>query len=173
MFHERYILDVAVYRESEKRFYDRLQDAIERRLKEVVDDQGIPRTRFPDLVMNISDRIRRHMHGPWNFNQVVGWIRVCLLGSSVRGELWWTTETHVRTRPTKRRFEDFGKAFELPLMGDETDTEIAMRVRNELARCLRGRPYRRGVWIDLEVFDNLAAALPWRRLLGFSEHSAT
>jgi hypothetical protein len=164
---ELYLFDVAVYREAKDRFYARVRARVEQRLYAAIDAFGLDRAALGSTVSSITEHVHGEMHSPWNFNQIVGWIQVYTMHTQIRGELWWTTERKVRTRPVKRRFRAEGKAFEHWVFGDETDEQISSDVLAHLQGCLKGPPYRRGIHVDTEGFENLASAIAWRKLLGF------
>ena len=161
---EEYLLDVAVYRENVHAFQKSGDRAVEACLHRAFDNQGLSRSKAPETAAKIEESAWNDRHAPWQFNQIVGWVRLYILGDSVRGESWWTTERSVRRRPTHRRIEFFGNAFELSFSDNESDAQIATAIRTELLSCVLVFP-RRGVSIDLEIFDNLAPLLPWNILL--------
>lgn len=104
---------------------------------------------------------------PWQYNEVIGWLRLYTLGSQIRGELWMAkAKRHVAGG--RRRFFYMGKAFELHTFPSQTDGEIQAEVMQELEQFSK-EPSRRSRYLDLECFEVAAPAINWRKLVGFEQ----
>ncbi|MGH2557051.1 MAG: hypothetical protein ACRDHO_15250 [Actinomycetota bacterium] len=107
---------------------------------------------------------------PYEYNQVVGWVRVEWdgPGPSIKAYAYKVPQKRVR-RGFSRRYEWEGKVFELLFIGDESPEEIADEVRSELMALTQGKELFAKRYADLEAFDCLAPRLDWRRLIGLEE----
>jgi len=62
---------------------------------------------YPDRRTRDEDHAFRKFGGAWNFNEIVGFVRLYVLGSQIRGELWLpsppadATPEHLRVRLTR------------------------------------------------------------------------
>lgn len=157
---ERYFFEVPIYRVSEDAFgrqYDRDLEAF-------FGSMTMPR----DYVMSRDLRLAMERHFwetygmPWRFNQAVGWVRLYLLGSQVRGELWRAQGRRLQRRG-RRNFRHLGKAFELWCRPQMTNDEIRRAIEDELLAV--GRGLRRGHILDLECFRTLAAHIDWHSMI--------
>jgi hypothetical protein len=113
-------------------------------------------------------RIGLSIHGyPWEYNEVVGWLRLMADGWYIKVYLWWTREKRIARRlrrtPTVRRFEYFGKVAEIQseYMSNE---DIYEALREDLVRQQSEWPIRRS-HVDLGRFDALAPYVDWRGAL--------
>jgi hypothetical protein len=62
---ELYLFDLPIYRQSEHRFIEDLEQFTEARLARVFDAQGLARTRAPESVLRIQENARIACHAPW------------------------------------------------------------------------------------------------------------
>jgi len=100
--------------------------------------------------------------GPWRFNQVVGWVRLFVLGTQIRGDLWMANAKRL-TRAGQRRFRFSGKAFEMSCYEDMASEQIRAEVEERLRSCVRD-PRSGRLHIDLECFRVASQFLDWRSL---------
>ena len=107
----------------------------------------------------------------YDYNQVVGWIRVERDGTGVMKAY---AHKVMQKRFTKRfkaagaKYRWEGKVLEL-WFDDETSEQIAAKLRQELVKLTRsGETFPRR-HLALEAFDALAPCLKWRRLLGLTQ----
>lgn len=106
---------------------------------------------------------------PWRYNEAIGWLRLYTLGSQIRGELWMAKgKRHVAGG--RRQFFYVGKAFELHAFPSQTDKEILAEVMQELEHFAK-EPSRKLRYLDLECFEVAAAAINWRKLVGFERRA--
>lgn len=101
---------------------------------------------------------------PWRYNQIVGWIRLYVLGTQIRGEYYFTLLKRIirGTRP-KCLFHQ-GKAFELSFEPSFSSQTICNEVLAAIDDLRRERPFK-GRYFDLEAFENCAPYINWHSLL--------
>lgn len=100
--------------------------------------------------------------GPWQFNQIVGWIRVYVGWRGLGGHLWMAKGKRLQ-RKTRRRFrlESIGNC----LPGVCTDAVSSRVVYENLLTELQamGKDIKRH--LDLSVFERIGPYVDWRKLL--------
>lgn len=168
---EKYIFDIAVYSVSSNKFF------AERKKKLQEHFDWLNKMSMPDLPKRsptsndefdrgVRDRFIRK-YGGWHFTQVVGWIRLFPLVRQMRGEYWFVNAKRIDVHMSKKKFEYYGKAFELPYYsGKESSVEIFHEIVNELNKLKREEPFK-GRYIDIEPFQNIGLFVNWRALIGF------
>lgn len=143
----KYFFDVPVYRIPEGQ-YNRERDAyIEANLNQNAD---------------IRDHFWRSYGGCWQFNEIIGYIRLHFLGSQVRGEYFGVNKKRiVRTRT--RTFEHLTHklAPEVDILQPLTSESILAAVREYLENCKKELPLRH---IDTVLFEVIAEHVDWRAL---------
>ena len=165
---ERYFFELPIYRVSESvysaefhrhlaRFWDETERMHGRAREEIFSD---------DQRALIQEQQWRNFGGPWRYNQVVGWVRLFVLGFQIRGEYWMVTSQRL-TRRGRRDFRYSSHAFTFNCSHGMSSDEIRDAVVIELAEfqreCRNGR-----LFLDVTCFDNAAQCIDWRRILGFT-----
>jgi hypothetical protein len=111
-------------------------------------------------------RFDKHTRYAWDFNEIVGYLRLYPLGTQIRGELWLMDAIRIR-RGTKKKIRWVGKAFELGCKQAESNSDIAMRVLGRV-KAMEGEAPCKGRYIDTRSLRNAAFVINWRALVGFS-----
>lgn len=156
----RYFFDLPVYRLPEERYYTERNRHVEREVSEVP-------------ISSNQNAYRAHCieryGGPWQFNEIVGYVRLYFDGSQVLGEYWRTRRKRlVRTR--KKVFWCVGHKVapevDIPINPSSADVEAAVNEYVERARSeLKGRH------IDTAGLERLGRFLDWASLYSDVEHS--
>ncbi len=165
---ERYFFEIAVYSYDSDTFYDKREKHVQKYLDDLVERSGgITREQSPDT-FTFAERRLLDEYGTWQYNQVVGWIRLYVLGDQIRGEYWFVDAKQIRPNLTKKRYIWNGKAFELILFPNSSSVEIYQEVDAALQQLYQEEPFR-GRFIDLTSFHNLGQFINWRKLVGFEQ----
>jgi len=165
---ERYFFELSVYRVSESAYYSEFDRHLERFWDETERMHGRTRQElFPDDQRAlIQEQQLREFGGSWRYNQVVGWVRLFVLGSQIRGECWMVTAERLMRRG-RREYRYPGQAFTLNCSRRMSANQIRDAVFVELAgfqkECRNGRCV-----LDLSSFENAARYMNWRGMLGFA-----
>jgi len=61
---------------------------------------------------------------PWKYNQIVGFIDIFIWGKDIRGDLYYVDSNWIGVLLKKKRFEFYGKAFELGIHSERSSKEI-------------------------------------------------
>lgn len=117
---EKYFFEIPIYRCSPEKHANEV-DALYERLSHSFDSQCeiLPDYDFSSL---IKTRFQR-MYSPYEYNEVIGWIKLYILGAQIRGSYFFESDPKNhdswKKRITKgirrKRFIDFEKAFELSI----------------------------------------------------------
>jgi len=158
---ERYFFEIPIYRVSEERF----NEGYDRDLLRWLD--SIPGLDVHQISEDLRTRMEQHFWetygGPWRFNQAVGWLRLYVLGSQIRGEIWMSAAKRLQ-RKGSRRFRHEGKAFEMHCGHTESSRDICSELADELHRFQR--EHRSGrLHLDLECFEMLSPFIDWHQLV--------
>jgi len=160
LLHERYFFEIAIYRTRRERFnkkYDSdLQSYLEQSQKLSGFIRDIDNTRIHD-----KQSFWENYGGPWQYNQIVGWIRLYILGSQLRGDLWMMTGKRLY-RKSRNQIQLVGKVFETDITPDESSTQIRTKLEQEL-EYLQKKLCKKKRFLDLECFQCLAPNIDWRK----------
>ena len=170
MFGEKYIFDVAVYSGSNELFLAQR----EKKLQSHFD--WLNKMSLPDMANwspASNDEFSREArgsfiqkYGGWQFTQIVGWVRLFPLKWQMRGEYWFVNSKRINVHMNNKKFEYYGKAFELSYFsGKETSADIFREILKEFDKLKNESPFR-GRYIDLEPLQNIGLFVNWRDLIG-------
>ena len=101
---------------------------------------------------------------PWRYNEVVGWIRLYVLGDQIRGDVWLAEEKRL-TRRGPRSFRCRGKAIEIQLWPEDLSHVIFGKILSEISALRKQLLFRRR-HIDVACLQQIGPFIDWRRLLG-------
>lgn len=166
MVMHREFFEIAIYRVAEERFQRQFEAAWTK--TKVGIDANYEGAAPQDRLAYFKDYVWRDFGMPWRYNQVIGWIRLYVLGNQIRGELWRHQAKRYQRNIARRRYECEGKAFELYVYPEDSNKAIAERLREELLSFQNELGNGRFV-LDLQCFDSLAPSIDWHLLLGMSE----
>ena len=155
MVRVKYIYDVAVYRLREADYYAQRDAHVEQVL-------GANRA-TPEADSAFRAHVEKSYGGPWRFNEIVGYIRLFLLGSQVRGEYFRVDARRiVRTRRKTLWLVAHKLAPEQEIPSGATSAQVLAAIRQYLDMCGKEIPGRH---MDLATFDAIAPHVDWRSLL--------
>jgi hypothetical protein len=100
---------------------------------------------------------------PWRYNELIGFIRLYVCGSQVRGQLW-ERRAKRQARFPRQPFYCVGDLFQRDISFLQTNESIASALIAALRACGRERGLR-GRYIDVEPFRRMAEHIDWRRLV--------
>lgn len=158
----REFFEIAVYRVAEEEFQRQFEAAWAK--KKVGIDANYEGAAPQDRLAYFKDYFWRDFGMPWRYNQVIGWIRLYVLGNQLRGELWLHQAKRYQRVMGRRCYQSEGKAFELSVYPEDGNETIVSKLREELLAFQK--EFGRGRYVlDLECFDALAPVIDWHHLL--------
>src|ERR1700730_12875790 len=96
-----YDFDIPNYIRPSNRYYSDMEQATEKYLRKLFPANESPCKKFPKQCELIEHEFRRGFGGPWDFNQIVGWLRLYIEGREIGGHLWWVDAKRLQTRMRK------------------------------------------------------------------------
>ena len=160
-----YIFDIPIYLRPESRYYTDLETATTRFLRKMFPSVESPRERFPRQCESIATDFHKTFGGPWDFNQVVGWLRLYVERSAVGGHLWWVDAKRLQTRMRKTFYlVSPSNVLATWIKPEDQSGKIFAETLAQIESLSRQRSYN-GRFFDLTAFRNLGPFVDWRGLL--------
>jgi len=159
MIFDDYFLVVPVYRLSEDRYYAAMNNEFEELISSTWNADF--RAANPNLVHDWQHSHRSTYGGDWEFNEIIGYIKLYFMGTQVRGEYWSTLpKRKVKTR--KKQFEYKTHKLQAETEVWEITSEgVLAAVEEYLAGCKKHLKRRH---IDFREFDAIKNHLDWKSL---------
>jgi len=164
----RYFFDLPVYRLPRDEYYA----ARDAHIENSIFRPGTPEEPFlrqqeksnPHRNDAFRDHLQRTYGGCWEFNEIIGYIRLHFLGSQVRGEYFAVAKKRiVRTRTKTLEYRTWKLAPEVEIEPPYGSVEILNAVQKYIRDCKKEIPARH---IDTVQFDRLAKHVDWESLFG-------
>lgn len=161
---ETYFFDLPVYRLARDEYYEKEERIVSDQISYI--SNSLPGYQIPEItVMGINDR-QHKKHGPWDFNEIIGYIRLFFLGTQIRGE-YFSAE---KKRNPLSRYKVFTLralklAPEITISSFEaaTNDEIFEIIKEYISDCKN--ELKNGRVIDDKILMNIGPHIDWRSLL--------
>ena len=162
-----YFHDLPVYRLAQGAYYKARDEYVENALS----PSGTPRVASlrnmaenePDSFRAWRSHLQQSYGGCWEFNEIVGYIRLHFIGTQARGEYFASPKKRiVRSRKKVFEYKTWKLAPEAFIAPPRGNAEILVAVRKYIEGCKRELPRR---YVDTSVFDALALHIDWVGLL--------
>ena len=162
-----YFADIPVYRLPREKYYADRQSYVD----SVVYQIGTTEEHFlrererddPSRNIGIRTHLEKSYGGPWEFNEIIGYIRLHFLGTQVRGEYFASTKKRiVRTRTRTLEWITWKLAPEVDIDPPYGKEEILRAIRQYVCDCKRKLPRRH---VDDELFERVAPHVDWPAVL--------
>ncbi len=161
----RYFFDLPVYRLSAEQYYAE-RDAY---IKRIIFRAGTPEEPDPrqreKASPRVNDAFRNHLtekYGGWEFNEIIGYIKLHFLDSQIRGE-YFAVDSKRIVRTRTKTFEDktWKLAPEIHIEQPYGTGEVLGAIQQYIQACKAELPQR---FIDTSSFDKLARHIDWGTL---------
>ena len=153
---EGYFFEIPIYRVSEDEYNNAMNSYVSQRIQEI-------QTASENLRM-LEDHLWKKFGGPWRYNGVIGFLRLYVFGTQIRGETWFVDAKRISHRIRCKFFIHHGKAFEVDVLPDDTNHQILEKVQTGIQRSIEYQPIN-GRYLDLSSFDTIAPHIDWRALM--------
>lgn len=162
----RHFFDLPVYRLPRDTYYQEREkfvddaiyqtgQAIESKLREM-------EKKDPSCHSSARHRLQLSYGGCWEFNEIIGYIRLHFLGSQVRGEYFSVAKQRVvKTRTKTIEWRTWKLAPEVEVEQPYGDTEVLVAINQYVRDCRTALPNR---FIDSESFERLVPYVQWGAL---------
>jgi hypothetical protein len=155
------LFDIAIYRVSEERFKSQHDSHLADYLASLARQTG----------GEISPRLRglieaRYLQewGPWQFNQIIGWLRLHACRFAVNADVWLSDAKTYQRRMRNKRFCLYGTEPVVVVAESLSSDEIHGKVVAELSRFSRAWR-RKGFFVDLGAVIDSGAFFNWHGFL--------
>lgn len=109
----------------------------------------------------------------YEFNEIIGWLKLYVLGNQIRGEYHFevstcdrqTTKKRINKGIRKKQFENFGKAFEITIYKNENSNQIFLKIIEKIDYLMQEELPFKGRVIDTTMFTKIGEFVDWERLL--------
>jgi hypothetical protein len=161
-----FFFDIPVYRLPKEKYYAERETYIEKQMYGTDPNEIALRKAFyernKDSAILFRDHLEKTYGGPWDFNEIVGYIRLHFLGSQIRGELWMVSKKRlVRTRQKLFLYQTHKVVPEKDIPFPASNEEIygvIFEYLEDTKRELKGR------FIDTSTFERLGKYIDWNAL---------
>lgn len=160
-----YIFDIAVYLKDEDAYYKNMNNHINNNLNKTFISRGLTREKNPEVFMSRTDDIRKSYGGAWDFNQIVGWIRLYAEPSHIGAHLWWVQGKKLQRRMSKTFYLMTTSNFLATYFYPEDDSNKIFNDTLADIKWLSKESLFKGRHIDLEPFTRIGTFVDWRGLL--------
>jgi len=166
MIGNTYFYDLPVYRLPSSEYYDKMNQYVADHmyigspsLKKMTEDFY---QKEPGLKNAADSRLCKKYGGPWDYNEIIGYVRLHFLGTQVRGEYWAVNAKRI-TRSRKKLFEykTHKLAPEIDLHWELDSSAIFNRILEYLDMC---RKELRDRYIDDENLLRIGPYVNWKSL---------
>jgi len=116
-----------------------------------------------------EDRMRNYFHNskwyPWRYNEVIGWLCLYIMGTQLRGEIWFESSKRINKGIRKKKFKWVGKAFEHNIRNRSESDEIFTEFVEVLEQLKSKDNFFRKRHLDLSVFKVNGRFINWVELI--------
>lgn len=159
---EIYFQDMPVYRLEPTKYYDQRRKFVDEFVSESY--RGFSPT--PAQVKAFKERIEQMDYdkfGPWDFNEIIGYIRLHFLGSQVRGEyLALNQKRIVKSRKKVFIWQTWKLAPEISLPSGASNSDVLRCICEYVEDCRKELPRR---YIDDQWLRKVGPFVDWLGLL--------
>ena len=163
---EYYFYDVPVYRLNKELYYRDMDKYIEKnmysgsaRQRKVMED--FYKTE-PEQRQSTEDRLRQSYGGAWEYNEIIGFIRLYFFGTQIRGEYWSVdSQRVVRTRKKTFKYKTRKLASEIDIYREPDGPTIFSKILEYLDRC---KKELRGRYFDITHLKTIGPYVNWKSL---------
>lgn len=158
------IYDLPVYRLSPEAYEEKRDRFIDNQMEEV--GRTVGWLEGSQARQTFYDHLWRAYGGAWQFNEIIGYIRLRFFGNQIRGE-WWKVGAKRISRTRKKQFEyrHWKVAPERHIPAAATNAEIYRIVLEYVDACRRERELS-GRFVDTTLLEAVGPHVDWRGYLG-------
>lgn len=158
MFNDSF-LTIPVYRLDEDSYFSQMKKDLENSLPDTWDEEFCKK--HPDLVRKREQHHHLTYGGAWEFNEIIGFIKLYFLGTQIRGEYWSTLQ--------KRKVKTRRKQFEYKTHKISTEVEIRAMDSASILSAIedyleRSKKELKNRHLDLREFNTIKAHIDWYKL---------
>ncbi len=162
-----YFADIPIYRLHEKKYYKERDAFIDKAMYGETPEAREFRRAFyernKDNKILHMDHLKKQYGGIWRFNEIVGYVRLHLLGMQVRGELFMVDAKRVvRSRKKLLIYQTHKVALERDIPLNASNEEIFEVILQYIADTRQELKPR---YVDSSLFELIGKFVDWKALL--------
>lgn len=167
---EKYFFEIPIYRCAPEKHSAEMDDLHEKTTRSFDNQEAI----LPDYDYShlIQARFLRQ-HYLYEYNETIGWIRLYIFGTQIRGRYYFESDPknpefykkRIAKGIRKKRFIDCDKAFELSINRELKSDEIFRELVQELERLNKNESPFTKRYFDLQQLKNIGQFIEWRKLV--------
>gem|GEM_PF-946308 len=165
-FQMKIFFDVPVYRLTRNKYESEQRAFIQREM--LADgDRNVQEMyrRDPAQKKFMENHFTRVYGGCWQFNEIIGFIRLYFFFSQIRGQYWRVRAKRItRTRKKLFDFFDHKVTFEEEVPEGSTNHQIYSLIQKYLARA-QNEPRVKRFYVDISVLENVGPYIDWNTLM--------
>jgi hypothetical protein len=162
---DQYIFDIPIYRNSKDDFYTEIDSSFEKRVEWIISHDPERRPLDHEVRQRVHHSVIAEFGGPWQFNQIVGWLRLFVEGNTIGCHPWWVDAKRINRRMrNKRLYLQTPSDILQARFRNESPNEIYSILLERLVRLSKDNSYN-NLYIDLDVFRRIGPFIDWHRLL--------
>lgn len=162
MFGKRFY-DIPVYRLPEQKYESDLQTYIELHMLGKEGERESRRLFYdndPERKLRVHNHLWKNYGGAWQFNEIIGYIRLYFSGSQVLGDYWQIDAKRiVKTRRKRFVWITYKIVPERDIPADSTNQEIYEIIMEYLSEA---RSKLKNRFVDTTLFETIGPFLDWR-----------
>jgi hypothetical protein len=157
------ILEIPIYRCTDEQHRDQEDKDFETAMK-LPEVQFFLGGRTPERV-KIWQNYRESAYGRavtlWDFNQIVGWIRLYTWPGNIRAYLFLTRERVTKVMRRKTFHTKRGNFIEMNVFPNQSNAEILEKIKESILAVMAGHHRLRRFYVDMGVLDVLGPHIDW------------
>lgn len=159
-----YIFDVAIYLKPPNQYYQEMDRATEKYFERLVPGYDKSKSQLPSS-QALREEFQESFGGPWNFNQIVGWLRLYVEGSEIGGQIWWVIGRRLQPRMRKTfHLVSFSNVLPTWFRPHDSAPAIFAEVLTQIESLAKKPSYRKR-YFDLCAFRRIGPFVDWRALM--------
>lgn len=112
-----------------------------------------------------KDYLENHVHDKWDYQTIIGWIRISIENGEVKGRLYRSKKKKFKYAGESGKYSHKGLIFQTVPPQCETSEEYFKWLLEEVSAGLDSE-FGEKYYADLESIINLSEFIDWKRLLG-------
>lgn len=160
---ENWFFEIPIYRYTPEKFSQECEKKMQRHKEWLYETSAIPQANAPKVYRLAEERIRAE-HGHWQYNQIVGWLRLLAMRSQLQGEYYFVDAKRITKNVGSKQMVWQGKAFEVHIDPEQSSADIFDELCEALNHLQKEKPFK-GHFLNMELFLNIGPYVDWRALI--------
>jgi hypothetical protein len=163
---EYYIFDIPIYRCTMEKFETEVNSKYDARIERIMDSDSKKRPLPIEIKVRVMDSVYKKFGGPWEYSQIVGWLKLYADPSHIGGHLWWIDSKILRHDLVKKRFYQITPSNVLSnhFYGTETSKEIYNILIADIKKLAKQNPLK-GRFTEFSQFERVGPHIDWEKLM--------